>query len=438
MQADPQNDEVDFLGILDLGRPELDLFSVAAAASNESAPALPEPEPPPAPAELVPTLPPVNRKRRYVTTYDTDGKRHRTVDGALPQTRGECLARARAAKAEKALKDCKTDMAKVLESSIADIAAKSNVRLDVKTVKPQLKKGRFFNSMAGLLQKLGRGRTAKAKRRATFSATQLVEMASAEEASMRSICRSFKCGKPTAYRSLRGVAMARLIAQEALMNATIKRLKARCANSGLKLSMAQLCKLFDETQEKIKVSVKGKCHTAPWNVFVATFLFYWKFPGESPEHFLFIVPPIPVPNTKAESLWAALHAHRFFKVVMDFRRELFSLAEENQEVSTVDQASSNKRLHGHELTTATEAGINHSTIDCSNHNIWLGMMGSVKTCITGKPVVHGFVIAKFMNAGTHKLRCALACRAWVLKTLDIQHGEQSESDATYGREVVSN
>ena len=77
------------------------------------------------PIALLPCVP-CERKREYITTY-VEGRRVRSKKGA-PMTRGECLARARARKAELRMSSLGKSVCETVSNHMDVIAAKTRVR----------------------------------------------------------------------------------------------------------------------------------------------------------------------------------------------------------------------------------------------------------------------------------------------------------------------
>ena len=261
-----------------------------------------------------------------------------------------------------------------------------------------------------------------------MTSTQLVTIGFSEETNAATKARTHDCSKKLVFRAMGTTAMGKLIMQELLLRAKVEELE----KTGVDWVMS--AEMFDETGEKVAVQVDRQSHKATWEIMVIGFRLCWGLKGKPPEYMDIILPPLPVTSTEASKLWDALTSHPLTAPFVKLRDRLFRVASDSMHVICLDNATPNIRIHAHELV-AMDASILAALIPCGNHCVCLAYSGTMFACLGPAPMLNLYHSTKFLNVGTHRLRCSFACLSWVHQpgVLIVRNGLQPASDRDYAK-----
>ena len=363
-----------------LGRPEppqtVRRDDDAALRSDETTPVAPLPPQLSARHLAVPRVEETDRpKRHFKTVYrDEDGKRHRTSIGAdRVLSRAECLERARNGKLRCAYAESKALNAQLVKLS-EKVAAKSTVRIP---------------ALTGALRKLEKAVTSKTQEAAArgvehalstesckgkLTPSHHLAMACSGEFTTTSKARRFDCDEHTVRRSQSAAAHAAMLALEVLLISTLCQLREAPP------VWAVCNQAWDETAHTLIVYVGKEPIRSTWQIMVYCATFAWMLADGSTHYLPCTLPPLPLPNNQAPSMWQAMTGHDFLRPIMTFRAGLMTLAHRGVSINTLDCASSNTKLVAHELAEDTSAW--QDTCPCFSHqtciafkNVWFSIFG---------------------------------------------------------------
>ena len=233
-----------------------------------------------------------------------------------------------------------------------------------------------------------------------------------------------------ARRCQAAVAHANLLAQEVLFWGLESPLNEKPPD------WAGAAPMWDETGESVRVRVGNVVIKSTWQVMLVgmTFIWGWNNPAMSPQYITAIIPPLPVPNTQAASLWRTLTNHVFMRPILRFKRFLAAVSAIFFNLNCTDQASSNTKLQDWELQQIPHTWISDS-MPCMNHQTFLAYLYMVFACIGLGLINNMYACAMFLRMGNHALRCTLVIPQYVNDHVALRRGTPSRYDVLYIAEV---
>lgn len=335
----PEVDELDVSDLLDM---QLHDASVSEIQSAELAPSCDVSQG----GALVPCEPPVasivKPKRKLFSSYDVNGKRHRTTKpNAKPMSKREAIGTARAGKAKKLLKRTEDVALQAHDLAIA-CAATSRVR-----VKRCLfnKKKRCSTLALALIGSL-KAKVLEGDRSFAITADQISEVAFDNMGTNKSRAAGHHMSARSERRCGEAHSMAALLSQELLLAAKEKQLRANPPD------WSMCSPLWDETTERVKVFFQRtrRMITATMHMFVYTVTFMWGWAATGlMDTFRVVVPPLPVSGTSADKLWDAMRLHPWTAPIHRFKCVLAEITSSlPMQFAANDQASGNIKLVAYE------------------------------------------------------------------------------------------
>ena len=355
------------------------------------------------------------RKREYITTY-VNGKRHRSRTGT-PLTKAHTLCLAREAKRKRTNKSATDAIVMKTQAALDEITALAKVQVNIKLVGSRAKRGNLLRS---------------------GSAVRAVRMASEAEPCMLSRGRSYNTTTKTVMRNMKATALLEIAARNALMDEKMKQLEEDPP------AQTWVAAAEDETLQRVTVVVQGVRVRASWEICVMTRRAAWAWDDGRPvEHMYIIVPPVLVTGTAAANIWDASTSHPWTEPVFRFTNFLLHIPEKSTaelamgcQFRCLDSAESNvKRRHWESVVIGP--GPLLDSLPCLNHLNFIGEHAGTLAAHGEKPIVRQLSGARFLNASTHNLRCALGTREVIDRKLEVRVGTPEPEDVAYAGEVVS-
>ena len=406
---------------------ELDLLSLAAArggAEAASSSSLAEVAPPEAIVVAPQTRPPGRGRGHGIAFVDGKRVRGRQRLGKRPYSKGEAMGSAREAKLKKVIKNNLKSYRSVVQVVVSDIAAKSKVRMS----------GEFFKNVKARMRlcKLGALKENKLFRK-QFSCHQWVAMAANDDPCRNSIARSFDTTAKTVRRAISSGGLARLVSQELLL----LELERDVIEDPPDFSACT--PLWDETGEKLRLTLGELTLSNTWDVLVFSCEFVWGWFDSSrkSKYFRALVPPMLLTLKSAANLWSTLETHSWTKLIVRFRNALLSATRHFRHcVCTPDSVGTNLKVVAHSRVVLKKL----SSVDrlpCFNHQVQLGDMTTTVSCYGIELLNNHFASVQFMKMGNHTARFALSVGPYVDEHMDFPFGAQPAEDKLYIDELTS-
>ena len=192
---------------------------------------------------------------------------------------------------------------------------------------------------------------------------------------------------------------------------------------------------WDEICQKQIFSVEGTRLKQPVEVFVHKKVVAWGWKSRPPHFITLVSPPVPVSGTTAANLLGASRNSYFGKIMWNFSRRVFQLADMKFRLGANDKASGNDRLVAFEMNEADSRSVIMDYIDCLNHQNMLGHVGVVIAVYSPDFLYSINAAASFFNLRTHRLRLLMHVRDFVRQHLDVLPGDTELADVAFAQEV---
>ena len=114
--------------------------------------------------------------------------------------------------------------------------------------------------------------------------------------------------------------------------------------------------LMDESKHKLKIKLGDVTATSGIETLIIVMHIALVWPSRPVSLVKLLIPPIPLPGTGSDHIWAALHTHPLARGVYAFVKAMLALATKLAgRVQVMDKAASNDRLHAHDQEVTKEA-----------------------------------------------------------------------------------
>ena len=209
----------------------------------------------------------------------------------------------------------------------------------------------------------------------------------------------------------------------------------RCLNQLPSLDYACSFLSWDETGERVTHPDYG---SQVFHIFVCKVVLLWGccLQQSAAMSVEFLMPPMLLPSTSADSIWNAMMFNPVMKRIRDIRALLSSRATYNWVIHTIDKASGNLRLEAHELNVMDKAVFKDTMYCCSHQNHLIH--GSLFGAVFGLSLLNDvYACALFFRMGCHFMRFTTSVSAYLAvgSNICILRGAPPEVDQMLVQEL---